>query len=121
MKIPTISIAEYCVGGNINELPLRNMQIIPFNLEHSTRTGEFARIAFLAKRNGNVKLSTRNLIPNDTKLFAQADIEKSITFYLSSDKESQKIYEILKNEVMPKFQFLDLNIPHNEAFGLLDL
>ena len=30
MMISTISIAEYCVGGDINELPLRNLQIVDF-------------------------------------------------------------------------------------------
>ena len=49
--ISTIAIAEYCVGGSINELPLKNLQIIPFNLNHSQRTGEFARIVFQSKKN----------------------------------------------------------------------
>ncbi len=35
MMISTISIAEYCVGGEVHELPLRNLQIVPFNLEHA--------------------------------------------------------------------------------------
>ncbi|MCX6226245.1 MAG: hypothetical protein NTV01_16095 [Bacteroidia bacterium] len=35
MMISTISIAEYCVGGEISELPLLNLQIVPFNLDHS--------------------------------------------------------------------------------------
>ncbi len=32
MMISTISVAEYCVGGDMNELPLKNLQIVPFNL-----------------------------------------------------------------------------------------
>ncbi len=40
MIISTISIAEYCVGGNVHELPLKNLQILPFNLDHARRTGE---------------------------------------------------------------------------------
>lgn len=74
MIISTISIAEYCVGGDVHELPLRNLQILPFNLDHSKRTGEFAKIVFQNK--GKLKLKERNIIPNDTKLFAQADTEK---------------------------------------------
>ena len=119
MMISTISIAEYCVGGDVHELPLRNLQIVPFNLDHSKRTGEFAKIVFQNK--GKLKLKERNIIPNDTKLFAQADCEKAIEFYLSSDTESNKIYNILRQETTPKFQFIDLNTPHNETFGLLDL
>ncbi len=85
MMISTISIAEYCVGGDVHELPLRNLQIVPFNFDHAKRTGEFARIAFEAKRRGKLDVTSRNVIPNDTKLFAQADREKAVLYYLSSD------------------------------------
>ena len=118
MMISTISIAEYCVGGDVHELPLRNLQIVPFNLEHSKRTGEFAKIVFQNK--GKLKLSERNIIPNDTKLFAQADCEKAVEFYLSSDTESYKIYNLLRIETTLRFQFIDLNTPYNETFGLLE-
>lgn len=119
MMISTISIAEYCVGGEVHELPLKNLQIVPFNLDHSKRTGEFAKIVFQNK--GKLKIKERNIIPNDTKLFAQADIEKSVEFYLSSDTESLKIYKFLMQELNPKFQFIDLNTPYNQTFGILDL
>lgn len=118
MMISTISIAEYFVGGDVHELPLRNLQIVPFNLDHSKRTGELARIVFQNK--GKLKLKKRNIIPNDTKLFAQADCEKAIEFYVSSDNESLKIYNFLRQESIPKFQFIDLKTPYNETFGLLD-
>ncbi len=118
MYISTISIAEYCVGGVVDELPLRNLQIIPFNLSHAKRTGEFARIVF--KHKGKIKISERNIIPNDTKLFATADVEPNISYYLSSDTESHKIYSLLKELDRPKFQFIDLRIKHTEVFGLLD-
>jgi hypothetical protein len=48
LKISTISIAEYCVLGNLEDLPLKNLQIIPFNLDHAVRTGEFAKVIFTA-------------------------------------------------------------------------
>ena len=67
-------------------------------------------------------LTERTIIPNDTKLFAQADTEPAIGFYLSSDVESNKVFTLLKREGKhPRFQFLDLHIPHSEIFGLLDL
>lgn len=117
MMVSTISIAEYCVGGDVHELPLRNLQIVPFNLDHSKRTGEFAKIVF--KNKEKLKLKERNIIPNDTKLFAQADCEIAVEFYLSSDSESQKVYNLLKTETNPKFQFIDLNIPYNEHLDFL--
>jgi uncharacterized protein YukJ len=119
MMVSTISVAEYCVGGNINELPLRNLQIVPFNLDHSKRTGEFAKIIFQNKNKLNLK--QRHIIPNDTKLFAQADVENSIEYYLSSDTKSAKIYNLLSQHIHPGFRFIDLSVPHHETFGILDL
>ncbi|MDO9154510.1 MAG: PIN domain-containing protein [Paludibacter sp.] len=118
LMISTISIAEYCVGGDIHELPLRNLQIVPFNLEHAKRTGEFARIIFQNK--AKLKLKECNIIPNDTKLFAQADTETSVDFYLSSDSESKKIYQLLKQKSNPRFLFIDLNTPYHQTFGVID-
>lgn len=119
MMVSTISIAEYCVGGDVRELPLKNLQIVPFNLDHAKQTGEFAKIVFQNK--GKLKLNERHIIPNDTKLFAQADVEKAVEFYLSSDSESLKIYRLIQSYTSPKFQFIDLNTPYNETFGLLNL
>jgi len=119
MMISTISIAEYCVGGDVHELPLRNLQIVPFNLDHAQKTGKLAKIVFQNK--GKLILNQRNIIPNDSKLFAQADHEKLISFYLSSDTESLKIYNLLKQNTTIEFQFIDLHTPYNETFGILDL
>jgi hypothetical protein len=68
LKISTISIAEYCVRGKLDELPLKDLQVIPFNLNHAQKTGSFAKIIFEANRHANEKLSPRAIIPNDTKL-----------------------------------------------------
>ncbi|RYF45603.1 MAG: hypothetical protein EOO39_51020 [Cytophagaceae bacterium] len=120
MLISTISIAEYCVGGDMSELPLKNLRILPFNISHAQRTGEFARLVFQHRK--TLDLKNRTIIPNDTKLFAQADTEASVQYYLSSDRESQKIYRLLHAEKAgPKFQFLNLEIPPAETFGMLDL
>lgn len=119
MVISTISIAEYCVRGNLHELPLKNLQILPFNINHANRTGEFAKIVFQKKDRLNLK--ERNIIPNDSKLFAQADIENSIEFFLPSDTESLKIYNLLNELNRPKFQFIDLHTPCSVYFSYLDL
>ncbi|MDI6734925.1 MAG: hypothetical protein QME42_01815 [bacterium] len=63
LKCSTISIAEYCVRGHIDELPLKDLQIVPFNFSHAQRAGELARIIFDNK--GSLELSTRAIIPND--------------------------------------------------------
>ncbi|WP_229216671.1 PIN domain-containing protein [Dyadobacter sp. 3J3] len=119
LMISTIAIAEYCVRGKITDLPLRNLQIVPFNLDHALRTSEFAKLIFENK--SSLDLKQRKIIPNDTKLFAQADIEKSVLYYLSSDTESSKIFNLLRNESDPKFQFINLSTPYDLQFGILDL
>jgi hypothetical protein len=119
MMISTISIAEYCVRGDVHELPLKNLQIIPFNLNHAKRTGEFAGFVFDHKK--SLDLKNRNIIPNDSKLFAQADTIQSVDYYLSSDVESLNIYNLLKANFNPSFYFLNLNNSYQHSFGLLDL
>ncbi|MDD4144090.1 MAG: hypothetical protein PHN68_05590, partial [Prolixibacteraceae bacterium] len=37
LKVSTISIAEYCVLGKLEDLPLKDIQIIPFNLNHAEK------------------------------------------------------------------------------------
>lgn len=66
-------------------------------------------------------MKNRVIIPNDTKLFSQADCEQKVKFYLSSDSSSKKIYDVIKSESNPKFEFIDLSKPYNEYFGVLDL
>ncbi len=118
LLISTISVAEYCVGGTIDELPLKDLQIVPFNLSHAKRCGELARTVFDNKK--TLKLQQRNLIPNDTKLFSQADVEPGIGYYLSSDTESKKIYDLLTKKLNLRFQFIDLHNKYSEVFGVLD-
>jgi len=121
LKISTISIAEYCVRGKIDELPLKNLQIVPFNFNQATKTGEFARAIFEENNLSEEKLTPRAIIPNDSKLFAQADLDRTITYFVTSDSRSKGTYGSLKNRIHPQFEILDISRPYNEAFGILDL
>lgn len=120
LVVSTISIAEYCTRGDIFELPLRNLQILPFNLDHGKRTGEFATVAYTAKREKAILLNERMQIPNDTKLFAQADSEEYIQYYLTSDRESKKIFDLLDSSFKLNFGFIDLRIKHTTFFGVIN-
>jgi len=121
IKISTVSIAEYCVVGSINELPLKDLQIIPFNLDHGVKTGEFAEVIFSENKISSEKLKPRAIIPNDSKLFAQADLDQSITHFVTSDARSLSTYATLKKGSNPKFQMIDIQIPYYRTFGILDL
>ena len=119
MKISTISIAEFCVRDSIENLPLDTLQIIPFNLEHSKTTGIFAKTIFEQKSQTNIEIRPRAIIPNDSKLFAQAHLDKTIQYYITSDSESGKTIALLNNEIKTNFIFVDINIQVNEVFGKL--
>lgn len=121
LKVSTISIAEYCVKGKIDELPLKDIQIIPFNLDQATKTGAFAEAIFEENKISKDKLFPRAIIPNDSKLFAQADLDKSITYFVTSDSRSKSTFDNLKKRINPKFEILDISRPYNETFGILDL
>jgi len=99
---------------------LQNIQIIPFNLDYAQKAGEFAKIIFEEKGSSKEQLKPRAIIPNDAKLFAQADIDKSITHFVTSDSRSGNTIGILRSHVRVRFDFLDISMPYHEAFGLLD-
>lgn len=63
LKYLLFQLQEYCVGGSLDELPLMNVQILPFNLDHAKRTAEFARVIFEEKKISNIDLRPRAIIP----------------------------------------------------------
>lgn len=117
LKVSTISIAEYCV----DELSLKTLQILPFNLDHAVRTGEFAAVLFRENSISIERIHPRAIIPNDSKLFAQAYTDKSVTHFVTSNKRSATTFSILKREVKPRFDLLDISTPYNEFFAVLPL
>lgn len=121
LKVSTITIAEYCVLGKIEDLPLKNIQILAFNLKEAEKTGEFARILFKENKFSEESLYPRAIIPNDSKLFAQADLDKTINYFVTSDARSKKTLALLKRVANPKFEIISIDIPFTETFGILDL
>jgi predicted nucleic acid-binding protein len=118
LRISTISIAEYLVKGQFDDLPWKNIQVLPFNLPHSKKSAEFARIIF-SKRN-QLNLPNRLIIPNDTNLFARADVEADITHFITSDSECIKMINSLSIETNLNFSYIDINIDVNDQFGMLN-
>jgi hypothetical protein len=119
LKCSTISIAEYCVKGSYDQLPIRNLQIIPFNFDHAVRAGELMSI--LKKKKAAPTGAERAIVINDIKLFAQADCEKDIDSFVTSDSESGKLYSSIKQHTELSFRFIDIKAPCHETFGFLPL
>ncbi len=119
LKVSTIAISEFCVKGSVDMLPMNNMQILPFNYDHAVNAGKLCEIAFRKKLERGALISPRTIVPNDTKMFAQADIEDEITHYVSADSEATKVYSLINEEYRMKFKYVDIKIPHQEVFGEL--
>lgn len=120
MYLSTVVIAEYCVKGQLDELPLLNLRLLPFTVPHAVRAGELRARVIGADRLLIVPDVERTQIPNDTKLFAQADQEHTITHYLSADDKSRKVFNLLDQAPpRPRFQFVSLATPPEATFSQL--
>lgn len=117
LKCSSVSVAEYCVKGSVDELPLKNLEILPFNLNHAVMAGSFANQVFSERR--TLDLGNRLIIPNDTKLFAQAHTENEIFSFATSDVECIKIFTFLHQSQHLNFAILNIREPFESAFGVL--
>ena len=142
MYVSTISVAEYCVNGDASELSLRNVRIIPFNFRHATIAGKFAKALYDARTANEIIIDNRLIIPNDAKIFAQAncvdeiknfvtsdtwqchryDIETvdEIKNFVTSDTRSEKLISRIASKENVDFEHIDIQIPYTELFGVLE-
>lgn len=118
LLLSTIVMAEYGIGDEIDHLPFRNTQVIPFNSNHARRTALLARAAYAARRKGAVALEKRVVIPNDTKLMGQAQ-EEQADLFITRDDNCTSLHQFLKAEGLVSFDLLDLRTPPATFFGEL--
>jgi len=118
LLLSTIVMAEYGIGDEIDHLPFRHTQVIPFNSNHARKAAVFAKATFTARRKGAVILEKRIVIPNDTKLMAQAQEEKADLF-ITRDDNCTILHNFLKSEKLVDFDLLDLRTPPATFFGEL--
>lgn len=116
--ISTIVVAEYGIGAPIQTLPFRSLRLLPFNFEHAKLAADFAKAAYAARRKGAINVGGRVVIPNDTKLFAQAAAEQA-SLFLGRDDNCQSVCTFLKSEDLINFDYLDLRTPPSSFFGEL--
>ena len=121
MFVSTIALAEYAVRDRIANLPMRYLRVVPFNIDHAEVAGRFASVAFTLRQQMPEEITQRVIIPNDTKMFAQADAGPQITHYLTADERCEALYRMIASEVQPNFQLLSLKTPPRSAFGELEL
>lgn len=83
MYLSTIAMAEWCVKGSLDELPLRNMRVLPFNSDHAQQAGPLANSLLRLREKG--ESDERYIILNDVKFLAQAEATPEISHVITSD------------------------------------
>ena len=63
------------------------------------------RTVLRVKQERGAVIHPRAVIPNDTKMFAQASSEDDIESFVSADSEARKVYDLLEQ---PGFGFIDI-------------
>ena len=121
MYISTITVAEYCVNGDISELPLRSVRIIPFNIQHAPIAGGFANILYSARKTNDISVDNRLIIPNDVKLFAQAECTPYVKYFVTSDTKSSKLIDKISEKNVVSFEHMDIHEPYTLNFGILPM
>lgn len=118
LYVSTVAVAEYCVHGELNQLPFECVRVIPFNLDHAEKAGSYARVLFRAKDDGHYAPEQRLIIPNDTKIFAQAASIGAL-YFVTSDTKSSKAMDILAKEKNLTVTHLDIHNPISSFSGTL--
>jgi predicted nucleic acid-binding protein len=121
MFVSTIALAEYAVKDRIEHLPMKYFRVVPFNIDHAQRAAEFMAAIISARKHSLADMAPRAIIPNDTKMFAQADVTEAVTHFLTADDACEKIYGLVKVVHKPRFQIISLRVPPHKTFGYLDL
>lgn len=115
--ISTVSIAEYCVQGTLQELPLQQVQLLPFNMKDAENAGQLMKI--LLNQKGVMQALGRKVVINDVKLYAQANVNVRIDAFVTADSEGRKMYNAIHAQQPLHFSYVDIHTPYTETFGIL--
>ena len=85
LYLSAIAMSEFQVKQTVNDLPLRSLIVLPFNIDHAMQVGILMRN--FSRDSGD----DRSAVKDDVKLVAQAVCE-SITHVLTEDKNTLAKY-----------------------------
>lgn len=83
-----------------------------------TTAGAFAATLYEAKKRKEFSPESRLIIPNDTKIFAQA-AKLNAVYVVTSDTGAGKAMQTLSGKGIFTVQHLDIHKSVSEAFGML--
>ena len=118
LYISTVAVAEYCVRGELDQLPFESVRVVPFNLDHAEKAGNYASTLYQARNNGQFAPEQRLIIPNDNKIFAQASSIDAL-YFVTSDTKSSQAMDILAKERGFSVTHVDIHNPVSTFSGYL--
>jgi predicted nucleic acid-binding protein len=118
LVVPVDVIGEYVVGGNKDDLPFRDFRLLPYNLEEALLAGKCAKLLFERRRQGEITVSQRKVIPNDVKIFASAQVAGANAM-LTADEESKTIHAALRDAGLISFDWWYAGNPLGDYIGEL--
>lgn len=92
--------------------------VVPFNLDHAEKAGDYAHTLYQARDNGQYKPEQRLIIPNDTKLFAQASSIGAL-YFVTADAKASGAMDILAKEKGFSVIHVDIHNPISTFSGML--
>lgn len=118
LYISTIAIAEWCVKGQLHALPLDRLRILPFNADDAQEAGTLCNIAITELKAYQSTAGTNRLVvPNDCKMFGQANV-RGLDYFITSDGSACRLLSRFPRGAI-RFQPLDISVPAQTAFGEL--
>lgn len=114
----TIVMAEFGVETDLANYPARGISTLSFDAAHANQTAIFARAAYRGRRKGIISLEHRKIIPNDTKLMAQAHLAGA-AYLVGRDRNLGSVLDFLQKEGLTHVQYLDITTPPASFFGEL--
>lgn len=116
--VSTVAVAEYCVKGELDQLPFECVRVVPFNLDHAEKAGDFAHTLYHARDKGQYSPEQRLIIPNDTKIFAQASSIGAL-YFVTADTKASNAMAILAKERGFSIAHVDIHDPISAFSGTL--
>jgi len=114
----TIVVAEYSAKGEISEVILRHLHVLPFNYSHAVRAGQLVAMQLSAKESLTFPKTDdpRDAVKDDIKLFAQTHVTKS-TLLATDDQKMPKLVDFFRLQKLVDFSILPLWLPFNHSMA----
>lgn len=112
LLLPTVVVSEFCLKQEITDLPLRNFQILPFNLQEAVLC---AKLNFVHYRSVSDNPGQRDAVKDDFKIIAQTKHQKARFLITEDGSTLAKYCESLKRDKKISFKVIKLDEGFDES------